>query len=105
MRLRADDGEAALLVRVEPAQVQVRGEARGKAQEREHDVLDAVAHVALAARCELAGLLAGEREHDRHVVRAEAPERVLVGAQLAEVQAVAVDVAQLAELAARRPLP
>ena len=38
-------------------------------------------------------------------MRAEAPERVLVGAQLAEVQAVAVDVVELAELAARRSAP
>ena len=34
-------------------------------------------------------------------MRAEAPERILVGAQLAEIEAVRVDVADLAELAAR----
>ena len=39
-------------------------------------------------------LLADQVQHDRDVVRAEAPQRVLVGAQLAEVQAVAVDVVQ-----------
>ena len=48
----------------------------------------------------LLGLLADQAQHDRDVVRAEAPERVLVRAQLAEVQAVAVDVVELAELAA-----
>ena len=57
------------------------------------------AHVGLAAGRELVGLLAGEVQHDGHVVRPEAPQRVLVGAQLAEVQAVAVDVADVAQLA------
>src|SRR5664279_85784 len=36
--------------------------------------------------------LAGEIEHDRDVVGSQAPERVLVRAQLAEVEPVAVDV-------------
>ena len=44
-------------------------------------------------------LLAGQPQHHRDVVRAERPERVLVGAQLAEVEAVAVDVVDVAELA------
>ncbi len=49
---------------------------------------------------DLHGLLAGEPQHHRHVVRAEAPERVLVRAELAEVQPVAVDVVDpVAELA------
>ena len=50
------------------------------------------------------GLLAGEVQQDRDVVRAQAPERVLVGAQLAEVQAVAVDVVDVAQLAGVRDL-
>ena len=69
------------------------------------------AHVGLAARLDLVGLLAGQVQHDRDVVRAERPQRVLVRAQLAEVEAVGVDVVDLAELAgvgdllqlARRP--
>ena len=47
----------------------------------------------------LGGLFADQRQDDRDVVRAEAPQRVLVGAQLAEVQAVAVDVVERAQLA------
>ena len=43
-------------------------------------------------------LLADQCQHDRDVVGAEAPQRVLVRAQLAEVQAVAVHVVELAEL-------
>ena len=58
-----------------------------------------VAHVGLAARATLDRLLAGEVQDHRDVVRAEAPQRVLVGAQLAEVQAVGVDVVDVAELA------
>ena len=55
--------------------------------------------------------LAGQGQHHRHVVGAQRPQRVLVGAELAEVQAVAVDVEDLvAELAAvghllERPQP
>ena len=95
----ADDREAALLVRVQPREVQVRGEPGREAQEAEDDVLDALAHVALAARLDLVRLLAGEPQQHRHVVGAERPQRVLVGAQLAEVQAVAVDVEHAPELA------
>jgi hypothetical protein len=53
----------------------------------------------------LTRLLAGEVEHDRDVVSAEAPEGVLVRSQLAQVQAVAVDVVDLvAQLARIRQL-
>ena len=38
-------------------------------------------------------------QRDRDVVRPQAPERVLVGAQLAEVEAVGIQVVQVAELA------
>ena len=48
----------------------------------------------------LLGLFADQVQRDRDVVRAEAPQRVLVGPQLAEVQAVAVEVVQPAELVA-----
>ena len=72
-----------------------------EAQEAEDDVLDAVADVRLAVGGRLDRLLAGEIQNHRHVMRAEAPERVLVRAQLAEVQPVAVDVVDpVAELAA-----
>ncbi len=43
--LGADDRQAALLVGVEPRQVQVRDRARGEAQVAEDHVLDAGAHV------------------------------------------------------------
>ena len=57
------------------------------------------AHVALAAGLGLDRPLADEVEQHGDVVRAEAPERVLVGAHLAEVLAVAVEVVDVAELA------
>ena len=99
IRREPDDREAALLVRVEPRQVQVRGHAGREAQEAEHHVLDPVPHVRLAEGVALDRLLLGQAQHHRDVVRAERPERVLVGAQLAEVQPVAVDVVDVAELA------
>ena len=51
--LRADDGQLAHLVRVEPAQVEVRDGARREPEVAEDDVLDVRAHVALAARLDL----------------------------------------------------
>src|SRR4051794_4338400 len=97
--LGADDGEAALLVRVQPRQVQVGGKPGREAQEAEHDVLDAALHVRLAAGAELVGLLPGQVEDHGDVMRPERPERVLVGAQLPEVEPVRVDVVDVAELA------
>ena len=99
--LRADDREAPLLVRVEPGQVQVRATARtGSAGSRTpRPRLPAARRTRRARRPRSAPRRPGA-EHHRDVVRAEAPERVLVGAQLAEVQPVAVDVVDpLAELA------
>ena len=60
--------------------------------------------VGLAAGGELERLLVGQVQHDRDVVRAERPERVLVGAQLPEVEPVGVDVVDVAELAGGRDL-
>ena len=77
----------------------------GEAQVAEDDVLDALAHVGAPVRDALRGLLADQVQHHRDVVRAEAPQRVLVGAQLAEVQAVAVQVVQLAPARRRRAAP
>ena len=97
--LGADDRERARLVRVQPGHVQVRGDAGREAQEREHDVLDARVGVGLPARLGQRGVLAGEVQDHRDVVGAERPQRVLVAAQLAEVQALRVDVVDVAELA------
>ena len=75
------------------------GEARREAQVAEDNVLDPLAHVALADRARLDRLLAREAKHDRDVVRAERPQGVLVRPQLAQVQPVRVDVVDVAELA------
>ena len=99
IRLEPTTVKRALLVRVEPGQVHVRGAAGREAHEAEDDVLDRRAHVALAARLDLGRLLAEQVQQDGDVVRAERPQRVLVRAQLAEVEAVRVDVVQVAELA------
>ena len=56
-------------------------------------------HVRLALGADLVRLLARQAQQHRHVVGAQAPERVLLGAQLAQVQAVAVDVVDVAQLA------
>ena len=93
IRVRADDREAALLVGVEPAQVQVGRQARtGSAGSRRRRPRRPGARSDSPCATTSTGLLAGQMQDDRDVVGAEAPQRVLVGAQLAEVEAVAVDV-------------
>ena len=77
----------------------MRGEPRVEADVGEDDVLDAVADVGLAAGGDLAGVAVGQLEQHRDVVRTEAPERVLVGAELAEVEALGVQVVDVAEVA------
>ncbi len=73
-------------------------DSRRKAEVAEDDVLHARIQEGLAARPGLGRLLAHEVEDDGEVVRTEAPERVLVLADLAEVLAVPVHVEQAAEL-------
>ena len=78
----------------------MRDDPGGEAQVAEDHVLHARAHVGAPVRDALLGLLADQVQDHRDVVRAETPEGVLVGAQLAEVHAVAVDVVELAQLTA-----
>ena len=79
--------------------MQVPDLAGGQLQVAEHDVLDAGAEVALAPRRHLDRPSAEQVQHDRDVVHAQAPERVFVLADHAQVLAVAVHVQHVAELA------
>ena len=83
----ADDREAARLVRVEPGEVHVGDDARGELDVAEDHVLDAGRTYDSPRAADLGRPLAHEVEQDGDVVRAEAPERVLVGPHLAEVLA------------------
>ena len=79
------------------------GEARVEADVGEDDVLDALAHVSLAPCGDLdSGCRRPARADTETSCAPEAPERVLVGPQLAEVEALGVDVVDLAELALAR---
>ena len=73
--------------------------AGGEAEEAEDDVLDAVLEIVHAVGDRLGRLLLEQPEDDREVVDAERPQRVLVGADHAEVLTIAVDAGDLAELA------
>ena len=79
--------------------MQVPDLAGGQLQVAEHDVLDAGAEVALAPRRHLDRASAEQVQHHRDVVHAQAPERVFVLADHAQVLAVAVHVQHVAELA------
>src|SRR5437588_2525458 len=74
---RAHDREAAVLVGIQPRQVQMRREPGRKAHEAEHHVLDPRPQVRLAVREDLPRLLAREVQQDRDIVRTEAPQSVL----------------------------
>src|SRR5689334_22753352 len=97
--LAADDGHLPHLVRVEPRQVHVGDLPAREAEEAEDDVLDAlVVRPAALSGGELRVLVEQVEDH-REVVDAERPERVLVGAHDPEVDALAVDAEDIAELA------
>src|SRR5205823_8687090 len=97
--LAPDDGDPPHLVRVEPGEVHVRDVAAREAQVAEDDVLDPSGQEVPPVRDARLGLLVEEVEDHGEVVDAERPERVLVGADDAEVLAVAVDAEHVAELA------
>ncbi len=83
----------------------VRADAAREVEGHEHDVLDPGLDVGVAAGDDsLRGSLEPIAE-DRQVVGPEVPERVDVLPDLAEVQPLRVDVADVAELAGRRCSP
>src|SRR5215210_6777379 len=96
--LRAHHREPTLLVRVEPRQMHVRDQPRVEAHQSEHHVLHARLDVALALGVAVERLLVREAQDHRDIVRPQRPERILVRPVLAQVQAVRVDVAELAQL-------
>src|ERR1051326_1453307 len=80
--LRADDGELAQLVRIEPGHVHVRALTAREAEVHEHDVLDPRLQERGAARGHVDRLLVHEGQDHGRVVGREAPERVFVLAHL-----------------------
>ena len=97
--LAADDRHLPHLVRVEPRQVHVGDLPAREAQEAEDDVLDALVIEALPCAVASSRILVDEVEDHREVVHAERPEGVLVRADDAEVDPVAVDAEHVADLA------
>ena len=65
----------------------------------EHDILDPRLNVRVPARREIGRLRPEPVAHDRQVVRGEVPHRVHVMPDLAQVQALRIDVVDLADLA------
>jgi hypothetical protein len=63
-------------------------------------ITSSIPGVALAVCRQLTSLFAGEMKQDRDIVGTQAPQRILVGARLPQVQAIRVDVVHVAEFAA-----
>src|SRR5581483_4650280 len=98
--LAADDRHPPHLARAEPADVDVRDRRLIVLEDQEADVVDAVLEVVVAVAADGRRRAAEPVVDDRHVVRREVPDRVDVAADPAEVQALRVDVVELAELVA-----
>ena len=80
--------------------MEVGDEAAGEVQVAEDDVLDAFAKERLATCRHLHRPFVGQCQRERDVVGRETPEGVLVGAHLAEVEAVCIEVQHAPERAA-----
>src|SRR4029077_9551234 len=97
--VRSHDGRLANLVGIEPAEMDVRHDAILEVQAEEYDVLDALLNETLPADAHVGWLHLQHVENLRDVVRREAPQRILVAADPAQVHALSVDVENLAQIA------
>ena len=98
--LRPDDHHLALLVRIQPGNVDLGDPAVGKVEVRENDVLDSLLQKARAAGRDTIRLFTKKVQDDRDIVSRQGPEGVLVLADDSQVQTRAVRVVDLAQLAA-----
>ena len=101
----ADHDELLLLVGMEPAHEHVGAHAARERERAHRDVRHRLLEIRPATTRGIRRHLVEQPEDHVHVVRREAPQRVLLGADAAEVQAVRIDVAQPSELPARDELP
>ncbi len=97
--LRADHGHLAHLVGVEPRQVQMADLAARELNVSKNHILDGGLDITLSARPDLDRIALEQVQDHRDVVHAEAPERVLVRPDRAQVDPVAVHVVHVAEVA------
>ncbi len=97
--LAPDDGHLAHLVRVEPRQVHVRDLPAREVQEAEDDILNSLVDRPAALGCDEIRVFVEQVQDHAQVVHTQRPERVLIGAHDAEVDAVAVDAAHVAQFA------
>ena len=97
--VRTHDDEPLLLERMQPAHEDVGLNAARKNKVADRDVADALIQVRAALTCDARRHFVHERQHHRDVVRREAPEDVFFGPDLADVQAVRIEIVDLAERA------
>src|SRR5206468_1580796 len=96
----ADNSDAAALVRIEPAHVEVRQLAAGKLQRCENNVGNLSLDDALPAALHGQGLCAQEAQGDRDVVRRQRPPGVFIRANRAQVEPLRVHIEQFSQVAA-----
>src|ERR1019366_6326411 len=95
----ADDYQSLLLEGVQPRNEDVGAHAIVKEKIRDRDVSNIRADVGSSAGNHLEGRIAHKAKDDCDVVRGEAPEDVLLATNLAEGEAIGVDIANLSEFA------
>jgi hypothetical protein len=95
--LGAHDHQLLLLERMEPAHENMALDAVPELQRGHGRVIDLRAEICAAKTGHPKGLFTQEHQQHRDVVGGEAPEDVLLGPELADVEAVGVDVLDLAQ--------
>src|SRR5262249_62322754 len=96
----ADDDQLLLLVRVQPAHEDVGAHAAVEKEVGDGHVGDVRLQVCAAGGADLQRQVADQAQDDRDVVRGEAPQDVLLAANLPQIEAIGVNVLERAELAA-----
>jgi hypothetical protein len=97
--LRSHDGQAALLARIQPGNLDLGADPAAKSQVYEHHILDVVLQIDAPACAHRLGLVVQQVDDHGHVVRGQAPQRVFVLAHPAQVHAQGIDVEDPPQLA------
>src|SRR5204863_4055121 len=97
---RADNDHLAHLLRVQPADMDVRNDLSGILKVKEDNVIDSFLHIGHALTADRNRFrIAQPILNDADVMRGEVPEGVNVGTNAPKIETLAVDIAELAELA------
>ena len=99
-RLRSNDDKPLLFDWVQPTDENVRLHAARKIEVAQRDVADTVIEIGAALARDTRRHLVQERQHHGDVVRSKAPQDVLLGPYLSDVETIGIQVVDLSKCAA-----